>query len=446
MNKKILLAIFSIAFIISAFGQQQPENASYENWENVGSATVEPLEWSSIKTADAWGGFAPQVCDRSSDAHTGDYSIKLYSAETFIGVIAPGNATNGRIHAEISGVGWAFTDPNDSQWHTPCTEKPDSIAIWVKHSPAGPDIAQVTAVLHTGSAKIPDGAQTNYIAEAQILIPDANSSWTRFSAPFNYINGNEPEYILIVVSSADEVATLGTETYFDDIELIYNPVLLDLTAFMQGPYNSGNEMFTDLNPDHLPLNQPYDAAPWNYAGTESVTSVPIDAVDWVLVEIRDAATAGGATGSTTLGRQAGFLLKDGSVVGLDGSSRLAFDVTINEDLFVVMQHRNHLGIMSAYPVTKIDGNHTYNFSDADDKIHGNSNGFVQIDASVWGMASGDGDANGIIESDDKTNFWSILVGKTGYLTADYNLDGQTNNSDKNDFWLNNLTKYSQVPN
>ena len=445
MSKNILLAIVSFLIITASYGQQ-PENASYESWENVGSSTVEPLEWSSIKTADAWGSFAPQVCDRSSDAHTGDYSVKLYSAETFIGIVAPGNVTNGRIHAEISGTGWSFTDPSDDRWNTPLTQKPDSIVIWAKHFPEGGDIAQVSAVLHTGSAKSPDVNKTNYVAEAKILIPDAHSNWTRFSAPFDYLNGNDPEYILIVVSSADEVATLGTESYFDDIELIYNPVMLDLTAFMQGPYSSGNEMSTDLNPDNLPLSQPYNTAPWNYKGAESVAAIPADVVDWVLVEVRDAATASEATGATSLGRQAAFLKKDGSVVGLDGISRVAFDVIINENLFVVLSHRNHLDIMSAYAVTKVGAFYTYNFSDANDKIYGNSDGFAQIDINVWGMASGDSDANGIVESDDKINFWSILVGKAGYLSADCNLDGQTSNLDKNDYWINNLTKWSQVPN
>ncbi|MEZ5196870.1 MAG: hypothetical protein R2764_10830 [Bacteroidales bacterium] len=423
MNRNLLFVIVSM-LIITATYAQQPENPGYESWENVGSATVEPLEWSSIKTADAFGTFAPQVCDRSSDAHTGSYSVKLFSANTFIGVIAPGTVTNGRLHAEFSGTGWSFTDPNDDRWNTPLTQKPDSIVIWAKHFPEGGDIAQVSAVIHTGTAISPDVNKTNYVAEAKILIPDAHANWTRFSAPFTYLNGNDPEYILIVVSTADENATLGTESYFDDIELIYNPVMLDLTVFMQGPYISGNAMSTNLNPDHLPLDQPYNTAPWNYNGTENVATMPADVVDWVLVEIRDAASANAATSGSSLGMQAAFLKNDGSVVGLDGTSRVAFDVSINENLFVVLHHRNHLDIMSAYPVTKVGAFHTYNFSDANDKIYGTIDGFAQIDADLWGMASGDGDANGIIEQDDKTNFWSILVGKTGYLSADYNLTGK----------------------
>lgn len=61
------------------------------------------------------------------------------------------------------------------------------------------------------------------------------------------------------------------------------------------------------------------------------------------------------------------------------------------------------------------------------------------------MYSGNGDANRIINMTDKTGIWSPNAGKTGYLNADFNLDGQVDNRDKNEFWLPNLNKSSQVP-
>jgi hypothetical protein len=41
-------------------------------------------------------------------------------------------------------------------------------------------------------------------------------------------------------------------------------------------------------------------------------------VDWVLVEFRDATTTASAT--ATIARQAAFLLSDGSITAMDGSS------------------------------------------------------------------------------------------------------------------------------
>ncbi len=86
----------------------------------------------------------------------------------------------------------------------------------------------------------------------------------------------------------------------------------------------------------LPGNQPYDALPWNYTGTESVVTIPNpDIVDWILVELRDAPDAVSAIPSTMIAQQAAFLAKDGSIVGLDGLSNLQFNNSINQNLFTV---------------------------------------------------------------------------------------------------------------
>ncbi len=116
---------------------------------------------------------------------------------------------------------------------------------------------------------------------------------------------------------------------------------------------------------------------------------------------------------------------------------------------MVIWHRNHLGILSAIPLVKTNGVYTYNFSDASTKVYGGDAGYVQLesgDPELWGMAGGDGNADGIVNTNDKNNFWSILVGTRGYLQGDYNLNGHINNPDKNDIWLNNQIKQSQVPN
>ncbi|MFU8845117.1 MAG: hypothetical protein ACNA7V_15045, partial [Bacteroidales bacterium] len=96
-------------------------------------------------------------------------------------------------------------------------------------------------------------------------------------------------------------------------------------VFLEGPFNG-----TDMNAllqvtDGFPLSQPYNTAPWNYSGTETVTSVPVDVVDWVLIEFRDAPSAAQATAATTFKRMGAFVKKNGSIVGLDGISMPEFD-------------------------------------------------------------------------------------------------------------------------
>ncbi|MCD4695226.1 MAG: hypothetical protein K8S16_03210 [Bacteroidales bacterium] len=61
------------------------------------------------------------------------------------------------------------------------------------------------------------------------------------------------------------------------------------------------------------------------------------------------------------------------------------------------------------------------------------------------MASGDADANGIIDLTDKNSGWAIKAGNTGYMQEDFNMDGQVDNPDKNERLIENIGKYSQIP-
>lgn len=223
-------------------------------------------------------------------------------------------------------------------------------------------------------------------------------------------------------------------------------LMVDLTALLEGPWD-GSEMVTLLRDDnHLPLSQPYNTAPWNYTGTESVSSIPAEIVDWVLIETRDAADAASADGTTILERHAAFVMVDGSIVGLDGSSDLEFTNSATQNLFVVVYHRNHLSVMSATPLTESGGVYSYNFTTSANQAYQNGQtGQKEIATGIWGMYGGDGSGGGNITNFDREEIWQPDAGKTGYLKSDYQMDGQVDNKDKNDVWVGNYMKTSQVP-
>lgn len=237
----------------------------------------------------------------------------------------------------------------------------------------------------------------------------------------------------------------GASYEFDPYDLIdWGEFVLEIKLFLEGAY-TGTEMETGLNPV-LPLNQPFNIAPWNYAGTETVPSIPgADIVDWILVELRDAPDAISATPLTVIGSQAAFINNLGEIIGLDGINAVRFGNTVNDNLFVVIRHRNHLSVMSAFALTNVSGTYSYDFTLAGTQVYGDGSGYKEISAGVWGMVSGDANADGIIDEDDKVLSWNTEAGTAGYLQSDVNLDVQSNNLDKNDFWLPNLGKYSQVP-
>jgi hypothetical protein len=240
----------------------------------------------------------------------------------------------------------------------------------------------------------------------------------------------------------------GIPDYFDAHTALSAPVTynftLEVKVFLEGPFNGVN-MNPDLN-SILPLNQPYNVAPFNYSGIESVVSIPTtEIVDWVLVELRDASSAGLATNATVLATKAAFVKADGSVVDLDGISNIQFNVTVSNNLYLVIRHRNHLGIISSNGLVVITDHSAYDFTTGSLKVFGGANGFKELVTGIWGMVASDGNADGTINDLDKLSEWQIDAGLQGYLFSDYNMDGQVSNQDKDENWLPNVGYSSQVP-
>ena len=186
----------------------------------------------------------------------------------------------------------------------------------------------------------------------------------------------------------------------------------------------------------IPLAQPYNAAPWNYAGTESVTSIPAGVVDWVLIELRDASTAAAATSATIIKKRAGFLLSNGSIVDLDGTSQPYIgNPVVANNLYIVIRHRNHLAIMSNAGASLSTGVYSYDFTTALAQAYGGGTGYKAI-GSLFGMVVGDDNNDGSVNILDY-NPWAINFQKaSGYYTADLNFDGSINILDYNKWALN----------
>lgn len=222
---------------------------------------------------------------------------------------------------------------------------------------------------------------------------------------------------------------------------------LNLKTFLEGPYN-GINMFNKLSINGaLPLNQPYNVTPWTYPGTENVNSLPnTNIVDWVLIELRETSgNASTATISKRVARKAGFILNNGFIVDLDGISNLQFNLTITQNLFVVIWHRNHLAIMNANPLTASGGIYSLDFTTSPSQSFGGSLAVKQLKTGVYGMFAGDGNSDKTIGINDKTRIWKFHAGQSGYKPADFDLNGQVNNSDKNIYWLPNLGRSCLVP-
>jgi hypothetical protein len=241
--KKVIKLLFLLLCLNLYLIGQEVENGGFEAWENAGTVIDEPVDWSSIKTSDntSLNGVAPVIWGKSTDAHAGDFSLKLFNISPFAGIIVAGTMTNGRVHSDFNpDLGYVFTDPQDSRWNTPFTVRADSLVGWYKFYPVGQDFGRVQALLHVGYTRIPDNADSvNWVGKADFYMQPGVTidAWTRFSVPFTYYDDRTPEYILFILNSGngttpvegswalfDDIATVGEHQSVDYHELTVNTV------------------------------------------------------------------------------------------------------------------------------------------------------------------------------------------------------------------------------
>jgi lysophospholipase L1-like esterase len=116
---------------------------------------------------------------------------------------------------------------------------------------------------------------------------------------------------------------------------------LDVKVYLEGTFFDTDSLNVNLsNNSSFPKVNPFTGAPWNYSGTEKVTIIPNNIVDWVLVSLRSDSLE-----SSTVAQRAAFLRSDGQIVDLDGNSPITF-ATYEDYYYIVIEHRNHLPIMS----------------------------------------------------------------------------------------------------
>jgi|GEM_PF-3353695 len=260
-------------------------------------------------------------------------------------------------------------------------------------------------------------------------------------------------------TSYDEkaVTDIGSSTYFlDDMEIsadttyyyvladeesdLIQGLILSMTAWLQGPYSSGamtNALrSSELIPASAADNAVYGSGPWNYDGAESVATsadLPANAVDWVLIELRDAPTAADATASTTEKTVAGIILTDGSIVGTNGNPISIKGLDIQNNLYVVLRHRNHLDVMSAGNLTtNAQGEFFWDFTESNSAF--GTNALADLGNGEYGMIAGDVSGDGVVKftgaDNDKAAVYNAVNASvnlnntiTGYSMMDVNLDG-----------------------
>ncbi|MCU7614279.1 Ig-like domain-containing protein [Chryseobacterium sp. GMJ5] len=214
----------------------------------------------------------------------------------------------------------------------------------------------------TGSSAICKGANTQLTVSG---VPASGITWT----------SSNPAVATVSSTGLVQGVSVGNAviTYMDNVvckidfpvtitDCAVPKICLTSKTLLQGAlfnlteetYNSALIMRDDLRVNNLiPSTQPYNTAPFNYAGTETIATPATvladlgnnSIVDWVLVELRSAVDP-----TVIIATRAGLLQRDGDIVEVDGTSCLKFNIDANAPYYVAVRHRNHLGAMTATPV------------------------------------------------------------------------------------------------
>jgi hypothetical protein len=222
--------------------------------------------------------------------------------------------------------------------------------------------------------------------------------------------------------------------YLDDCDNL----TLQARILLEGPYDSlTNLMKTDINPD-IPLNQPYFYPPWSYMGTENLVTIPVNMIDWVLVELRSTPSG------PAIDRTAGILMKDGIIMDASMDGTISFNgITPFSPYYVVVHHRNHLPVMSKYPVI-IPNPILYNFSDTlNFPPYGTGRkALSKLKTGVYGLITGDVNNDGKIKYSGGYNDRGLIINKIFYVTGSPILTQTISGYYWEDLNMNDIVKYS----
>jgi hypothetical protein len=350
------------------------------------------------------------------------------------------------------------------------------------------DTATVTIAVNASGARNGNNIAPTAVDDANTTIKNTNVAGN-VSTNDNDLNVGQNLLFGLVTSPVHGTVTLnanGSYTYRPDVGFTGNdlftyqvcdngsPVLCDsatvyLTVFdfpcltlnlkvlLEGPLDTlTGQMRTTLNTRGLlpgqtpigqfamatPAGQPYNRAPWNYAGTETRTTYASTVVDWVYVTLRtDAVSA-----SSVIFKAAALLHKDGQVEFISPCISLSAATSY----YVVIEHRNHMGVMTSAALTPVNKTITVDFTAANSFILTNppSSGQKLLNGKYAMYAAESSKSTQLTNFDinfQDNNKWRTETGVFDqYRDCDHNMDADVNFQDNN-LWRKNTGRYSGVP-
>lgn len=360
-----------------------------------------------------------------ADVVAGINSGILFDLQSPFGNVAYGSIP---IHERLDQVGilnqlHVLENEPHEPWYNPTTLDyivNNTAAFLVEYmQPATPSI--------NGMMEVEEGTTATYTTPA---VSGMTYCWEVINGTIISENGNQ---ITVQWNSGATIGTVSVRLINEhEVESEVSTFNVNITAtppkrlyakvFLEGAYTGGSTPMSNAlrTTNSLPINQPYNIAPWGYGGTESVNDladIPTNVVDWVLVELRS-----NNNPNMILEQATAFLLTDGTLQGVDGMEGVVFNTLVNTDnYYISIRHRNHLDVTTATAIALPNTVTTaYDFTAANSQVLGEQQMKV-VGLGITALRAGDVDANGVINVRD-FNRYVQEIGQSGYLASDCNLD------------------------
>ena len=213
MKSSVLIFLFCFVSTLAANSQTVIPNASFENWTTGGNYS-DPVGWDTPNQelmAIPFFGFP--VCTKSTDHHgTGSFSAKLETKHlTLPPLDIPGFMTCGTLTVDLTAGTFVLSGG------VPVVDIPTHLKGYYKYQPKGGD----SCVIGIGLTRWENGVQDT-IGMGSFSTKDTVPDWTPFSAWIDYVSTLAPDTMnIIAMSTAQEVMTIGTILYVDDLYLDY---------------------------------------------------------------------------------------------------------------------------------------------------------------------------------------------------------------------------------
>lgn len=288
----------------------------------------------------------------------------------------------------------------------------------------GTACTSATSIIVPGSP-ISSSSNSIVLLSSSTVSSSSNLSVSSSSVNISSISSSQLSTIssLVLVSSSSTISSIAN-----------NSPSLSLKVNLSANYNNITHQMdnTIRSRNMIPIFQPYNQAPFNYSATEaylSKTNIPTDAVDWVLIEIKD-------INKNSIFTKAAILKQNGDIVDVSGLQNITlngFTPIQNYNYQLVVRHRNSIAIATNQNINFASNTNT--FVDFTKNINVKASNQQSVDTNnlgqlIFGMRKANANGSDAIDAQDRNTLLNTQESDGIYNSFDINLDGTIDAQDR----------------